>query len=223
MKKLLSFFVVLVVSFCFIGNVSAEELAFSDVATLSTIIGGSEKEITLIDTENTYKLYYKYVEINSTDFQNYVGARYVVENSDVMSDEYADSTVMVSDYAATFKGLIPEVTTSDLESWTLVVDDEIVLGDLAYQEGYHNGYVLAVAAVQDGDANVYIDRLILESTSSTTLGNIAFTDSDVEMYGSSETVATDANPDTGLSDYVIYLVPVSIIMGSVLLFRRSYC
>ena len=61
MRKILSVFMLLVVSFCFIGNVNAEELSLIDVAALSTTIGGFEKEITLIDTENTYKLYYKYV------------------------------------------------------------------------------------------------------------------------------------------------------------------
>lgn len=223
MKKILSIVMIVMFSFIFIGSVNAEELVLSDIASLTTEIGGADKEITLLDTDNSYKFYYKYVAIDSNDFQNYVSARYVVENAESLSVEYEDAVSTVSTYAETFKNLIPSVISTDLESWNLVTDGEITLSDLSYQDGLHNGYVLAVAAIKDGDTNVYIDRLILESTSNTTLGNITFTDSDIEMYSSSDTVTTDSNPNTGFSDYIIYLVPASIVLGSVLLFRRSYC
>ena len=148
--------------------------------------------------------------------------------------DYTTASTQVAEYEGVFKGLIPTVTVSDLQSWTLSEDGNISLNDLKYESGKHNGYVLAVAAVKDGDTSkVYITRLIKESTSETTLGEITYTAEDQASYQPDEdattsdedtntSVTTNSNPNTGISDYAIYLVPICIILGSGILLRRKY-
>lgn len=225
MKKVISVVMTFLIGFCCMTNVNAEEVDLSSIASITSDVGGADKEIIQTDSSNTYKFYYKYVAINSEDFNAYVGALYKMENLSDSSDEFVAIQSQVTQYENTFKGLIPEVKTTDLESWTLSSDGEINLKDLTYESGKHNGYVLAVAAVKDGDNNnVYINRLILESTSTTTLGQASYTEADQVTYSTTtnDQINTDSNPNTGISDYAIYLVPICIILGSAILLKKSY-
>lgn len=225
MKKVISVVMTFLIGFCCMTNVNAEEVDLSSIASITSDVGGEDKEIIQTDSSNTYKFYYKYVAINSEDFNAYVSALYKMENLSDSSDEFVAIQSQVTQYENTFKGLIPEVKTTDLESWTLSSDGEINLKDLTYESGKHNGYVLAVAAVKDGDNNnVYINRLILESTSTTTLGQASYTEADQVTYGTTtnDQINTDSNPNTGISDYAIYLVPICIILGSAILLKKSY-
>ena len=225
MKKVISVVMTFLIGFCCMTNVNAEEVDLSSIASITSDVGGEDKEIIQTDSSNTYKFYYKYVAINSEDFNAYVSALYKMENLSDSSDEFVAIQSQVTQYENTFKGLIPEVKTTDLESWTLSSDGEINLKDLTYESGKHNGYVLAVAAVKDGDNNnVYINRLILESTSTTTLGQVSYTEADQVTYGTTtnDQINTDSNPNTGISDYAIYLVPICIILGSAILLKKSY-
>lgn len=225
MKKVISVVMTFLIGFCCMTNVNAEEVDLSSIASITSDVGGADKEIIQTDSSNTYKFYYKYVAINSEDFNAYVGALYKMENLSDSSDEFVAIQSQVTQYENTFKGLIPEVKTTDLESWTLSSDGEINLKDLTYESGKHNGYVLAVAAVKDGDNNnVYINRLILESTSTTTLGQVSYTEADQVTYDTTtnDQINTDSNPNTGISDYAIYLVPICIILGSAILLKKSY-
>lgn len=229
MKKVISFMIMVLAGFGFCTVVNAEETSLNSIASVTSEIGGSDKEIIQTDSSNKYKFYYKYVSIDSDTFNSYVGVKYKLDNTDESSEEYVNTESQLKEYENVFKSLIPEVTASDLESWTLASDNEITLSDLIYESDKHNGYVLAIAAVKDGDTSkVYIDRLILESTSSTTLGQVSYTPSDEQAYDSNEdetssdAVSTSNNPNTGISDYAIYIVPVCIILGSVILLRKSY-
>lgn len=229
MKKVISFMIMVLAGFGFCTIVNAEETSLNSIASVTSEIGGSDKEIIQTDSSNKYKFYYKYVSIDSDTFNSYVGVKYKLDDTDESSEEYVNTESQLKEYENVFKSLIPEVTASDLESWTLASDNEITLSDLIYESDKHNGYVLAIAAVKDGDTSkVYIDRLILESTSSTTLGQISYTPSDEQAYDSNEdetssdAVSTSNNPNTGISDYAIYIVPVCIILGSVILLRKSY-
>lgn len=229
MKKVISFMIMVLAGFGFCTIVNAEETSLNSIASVTSEIGGSDKEIIQTDSSNKYKFYYKYVSIDSDTFNSYVGVKYKLDNTDESSEEYVNTESQLKEYENVFKSLIPEVTASDLESWTLSSDNEITLSDLIYESDKHNGYVLAIAAVKDGDTSkVYIDRLILESTSSTTLGQVSYTPADEQAYDSNEdetssdAVSTSNNPNTGISDYAIYIVPVCIILGSVILLRKSY-
>ena len=229
MKKVISFMIMVLAGFGFCTVVNAEETSLNSIASVTSEIGGSDKEIIQTDSSNKYKFYYKYVTIDNDTFNSYVGVKYKLDNTDESSEEYVNTESQLEEYENVFKSLIPEVTASDLESWTLASDNEITLSNLIYESDKHNGYVLAIAAVKDGDTSkVYIDRLVLESTSSTTLGQVSYTSSDEQAYDSNEdetssdAVSTSNNPNTGISDYAIYIVPVCIILGSVILLRKSY-
>ncbi len=232
MKKILSIISIFVLSVCFIGTVKADEVALSDIAAISSTIGGQDKEITQTDTNNKYKFYYKYVAISEKDFNDYIAARTTLENSDANSDAYTSSATKVAEYESNFQKLIPTASVKDVQGYTLATDGNINLSNLNYEKGKHNGYVLAIAAVKDGDTSrVYISRLILEATSATTLGEIEITatsntttttDTNTDDNTQNEEVTTSKNPETGISDYAIYLVPVCLILGSTLLLKRRY-
>lgn len=242
MKKVLSICIAFIMSFIAISGVSAATKNLSDVASIiAGVIGGSEKEITAIDTANTYKYYYKYVELDKDDFNEYVKSKYIVDNvSSENSDEYVGASVAVSEFESEFNNKIADPAVADLQSWTASTDGQINLSELKYQEGTHNGYLLAVAATKDGDTStVYMSKIILESKSGSTLGVIEYTEADktsLDSVGDTEdydtedetTVSKDSssaastNPNTGISDYAIYLVPLAIILGSGLLLRKSY-
>lgn len=234
MKKILTIMAIFVIGLGIIPAVNAEESDLTSIASITEAIGGSDKEIIQTDSANKYKFYYKYVAIDSTDFSTYITAKYTSENAPKTSEDYTTASTQVAEYEGVFKGLIPTVTVSDLQSWTLSEDGNISLNDLKYESGKHNGYVLAVAAVKDGDTSkVYITRLIKESTSETTLGEITYTAEDQAAYqpdedattsdeGANTSVTTNSNPNTGISDYAIYLVPICIILGSGILLRRKY-
>lgn len=235
MKKLFLILFMVVFGFSFIGVVNAEETDLSKVAIVNSVIGGTEKEINQTDTSNTYKYYYKMVEIDQNDFSTYVNAKYTMENTNDSTDQYATAAAKVSEYETAFYGLIPTVNNaSELSSWTQISNNKITLSNLKYEQGKHNGYVFAVVAVKDGDSNIYINRNILESTSATTLGTITLSSNDASVTNTQDTVVsnnevvenqdtnTASNPETGLSDYAIYLVPIALVVGSTILLRRNY-
>lgn len=240
MKKVLKVMLVFVLGLSFIPAVFADETSLSSVASVTTVIGGSDKEIMQTETSGTYKFYYKYVLIDSNEFAKYVTAKGKIANLSESSDAYKKVAKEIESYETTFKGAIATVTVEDLENWTLSSDGNITLKDLKYESGKQYGYVLAVAAVKDGDTSkVYIDRLILESKSISTLGEVTVSNTSTSTTSSStsttleddesseydvedEEVTTSTNPNTGLNDYILYIVPISIAIGSVILFKRKY-
>lgn len=231
MKKIGLTILAVVFGFCFVTVVNAQEKDLSDIAIISGVIGGSDKEITQnSDNTNTYKYYYKIIEIDDSDFATYVSSKYAVDNGNDASDDYVAAQSRVTEYEESFNGLVPTLnSTADLSTWTTATNNEIAVQNIKYELGKHHGYVLAVAATKDGDQNIYVSRMILESTSATTLGSIAYNDSDAAAYNASTNdavpttdTATGTNPDTGIEDWAIYFVPISIILGSGILLRRNY-
>ena len=233
MKKIASLFFIMVFGFGFIGAVNAAEADLSDVAIVTSVIGGSETEITTRDdvSSNTYKYYYKVVAIDDNDFASYVNSKFIYDNGDPNSDDYVNAQSQVLSYEENFYGYVPELTSSaSLNDWTESTDGQITLSNLKYEAGKHHGYVLGVAAVKTGDNNtVYVTRIILESQSATTLSSIEYNNNDMTQYNDdTDAVVNDgeskskSNPETGIEDYAIYLVPVLLIGGSAIIFRKSY-
>lgn len=226
-KKISSLLLMVVFGFCFINVVNAEELDLSTVASLTNVIGGTDAEIVQIN-DGSYKFYYKLQAIDDSDFATYVSSKYIVDNGDESTNEYVVAQSRVAEYEETFNSLIPTLnTTADLNSWTESTDKQINPTSLNYEVGKHHGYVLAVAAVKD--QAIYASRVILETTSATTLGDIIYNVNDENEYTSNtqnvteqEDTKTTSNPETGLDDYAIYLVPLSIVLGSGILLRRNY-
>ena len=227
MKKLSISLLTIILSFCLMSTVNAAEQSLDTVASLTNVIGGSEQEIVQTGT-GTYTYYYKTIAIDDSDFSSYVSSKYIVDNGDDSSDEYVTAQSRVSEYETTFEGLIATLnSTSDLNSWTKSTNNEIALSNLTYETGTHHGYVLAVAAVKD--STIYATRVILETKSATTLGALEYNDTDKSNYESStsdvtttEETSTTENPETGIEDWTIYLVPISIVLGSGIILRRNY-
>ena len=241
MKKFSILLMTIVCSFLFVSVVNAAESELDSIAAVTSIVGGDDKEIIQIDSNNTYQYYYKYVKIKDVDFADYVANKKIVDESTDGSNSYITAAKKVGDYEKTFFGLIPTISNnSSLNSWVKSTNGEIVLNNLNYEDGLHSGYVLAVAAVKNGDNNAYVSRMILESKSKTTLGTITY---DTTNNGTNETKKvvkskkvvtkkkqvvdnvdkkTNENPNTGISDYALYLAPISIILGSTILLRKNY-
>ena len=227
-KRISMIICAVIFSFCFISVAQAEELDLNDVASLSNVIGGEDKEINEVGN-GSYKYYYKIQAIDDNDFATYVSSKYVFDNGDENTDEYVEAQTRVAEYEDTFYGLIPVInSTSDLNGWTESTDKNINPTNLNYETEKHHGYVLAVVAVKD--QTIYATRVILESTSATTLGSITYNLSDETAVANTTTQSvteqkstrTTSNPETGIDDYAMYLVPVAIIMGSVILLKRNY-
>ena len=228
MKKI--YLLVITCMFCFMTAVNAEEKVNSDVFTLNDQVGGTSDSIIQINDADKVKYYYKFVKIDDTQFNQYAAAKYGVENNDSASEAYTQASTKVQELETGFLSLIPAVSkpsdlTAEGSGWTAANGKVITLANLVYNAGQHSGYLMAVAAVKDGDtANVYIVRKAFEATSATTLGAITYLDADKTVYQSSSNAdtQTESNPSTGISDYAIYLVPMSIILGSVLIFKKNY-
>ena len=232
MKK---YFMLILLTMCFgfIGVVNAAESDLSSIAELADSIGGTEQEIIQLG-EGTYTYYYKYVKISDSDFNAYVGSKYIIDNSEEDSDSYVTANTELEKYEESFYGLIPVVNSaSDLNDWTKTTDNQINITDLSYESGKHNGYVLAVATVKEGDSNIYVTRKILESKSATTLGSITYLDSDKTAFNDSnssnsenvnvgEDDKTTSNPSTGVEDSAVYLVPIALVLGSGILLRKNF-
>ncbi len=235
MKKICLLFIMFI-SLGFIVTVNAEEKTadmFSINVDATNPIDGQKESI--IETEENLKMtyYYKYVPIDSAKFSQYTAALYGVENLDSTSSEYTQATTTKTTLETEFAGLIPAVTSpaglkAEGSGWNPANGKVIALSDLTYVQGQHSGYLLAVAGVKDGDtANVYAVRIALESVNATTLGAVTFLDADKAAYqqtnpGQTTPANTEQNPSTGIEDYALYLVPVSIILGSVIMFKKDY-
>ncbi|MBQ6546789.1 MAG: hypothetical protein IJL74_02185 [Bacilli bacterium] len=215
--------------FCFVSVVNAAESDLSTIASLTSVIGDADEEIIQI-ADGSYKYYYKIQAIDDSDFNTYVKSKYIFDNGDENSDQYVQAQSRVAEYEDTFASLIPTLnTTADLNGWTESTDKNIAPTGLKYEAGKHHGYVLAVAAVKD--QTIYATRLILEATSATTLENIIYNASDETTTSSNtsnngsqnnQSTKTTSNPETGIEDCAIYLVPVAIILGSGILLKRNY-
>ena len=227
-KRISLSLLMVVFGFCFMGIANAAESDLSTIASLTSVIGEADEEIIQI-ADGSYKYYYKIQAIDDSDFNTYVKSKYIFDNGDENSDEYVEAQSRVAEYEDTFAGLVPTLnTTADLNGWTESTDKNITPTSLMYEEGKHHGYVLAVAAVKD--QTIYASRLILESASATTLQNITYNASDEAVTRNNNNTSTQtkkatkttSNPNTGIEDCAMYLVPVSIILGSGILLKRNY-
>lgn len=226
-KRINLLLIAIIFSFCLVGAVNAAESDLSSVASLTSTIGSTDEEIIQI-SDDTYKYYYKIQAIDDSDFSTYISSKYIYENSDENSDEYVNAQSRVAEYEDAFYALVPTLnTTADLNSWTESTDKQINPTNITYEQGKHHGYVLAVAAVKNN--SIYATRMILESTSTTTLETITYNDNDKVTYNSNtqsvqeeQSKQTTTNPETGLDDYAIYLVPLSIVLGSGILLKRNH-
>ena len=96
MKKISITIMMVVLGFIFMGAVNAKEVDLSSVATIYATVGGPEKEIVQITT-STYKYYFKYVKIADDEFNNYLAAKYIVDNTNDSTSEHATASTKMAD------------------------------------------------------------------------------------------------------------------------------
>ena len=205
MKKIFSLLLVTICCFGFISVVNAEE-AWSSITDDASFVSKMIERAPLDGTNATaffekYDVYYTYVKIDDTTFNTYLNDRNINN---------------VSYYIPT----VNEVT--DLGSWTKITDPNLSYTNLEYDQNKKTGYLVAVAAIPKTDTSkIYVYREVCEVTGTTSLvtsSNISYeTDTNVN-----EEPVVEENPNTGISDYAIYLVPIALIGGTVLMMRKNY-
>lgn len=214
MKKVFNLLVVFICCFGFIGVVDAEEQWSSlsdDTAFINDLIIGTD--VSGLDSAKAffekYDVYYTSIKIEDNSvYQDYL--KYIINGESNNSE-------------ATINGLVPTVTSvGDLGAWTKTAASKFTFVDL--EQG--KGYVVGVAAVLKSDnTKIYVNRDVYEAVSATTLNRayeLHYSDFQTSTTNNTEEVNTENNPDTGISDIAVYLVPVCLLLGSVLMFKRNY-
>lgn len=87
------------------------------------------------------------------------------------------------------------------------------------------GFLGSVSAIEGDDGTINISDEVEETTAGGDTEEEAGTEENMEATAEEEEdnyyEETNSNPDTGLNDYIMYIVPVLLIGGSVLMFRRN--
>lgn len=183
--------------------------------------------------QQKYDLYYSYAKIDADLFSKYKSG-----------DDSVSSTIAGKIPAPTKESEI----TGDTTTWKVLSGTQISYSDPALEYNSENpvGYIVALEAVEKTPSSgtekkVYDYRNIYQSASTTTLVRYNASDNnnedtpkenpseeeqpkeDSDQSEESDTEEkAESNPETGISDMAIYLVPLSIGVGSVLLFKRRY-
>lgn len=239
MKKFGKSFLMIVVLLCmfsYMGVVNAESLQSKEAASMNAVynlltgkaLSDADKE-TITKLKLTYpNLYYNKVEIPSDVYTKY---------------KNQDSTA-----SKTISDLI-EIPSSDQltedNGWTSIPGTQVSYSNLKYDSSNPTGYLVALAAVTS-DNVVYGSKNVFQATSATTLAtysSIANTgdsgdETEVEKQEAEEEEEpevdkeeaeeedvdkeeqAESNPETGISDYAVYLVPLALVAGSALYLRR---
>lgn len=213
MKKIFSLLIVGICFFGFIGVVNAEE-QFSnlqeDTTFFNSLIVGTD-----VTQNDTVQAFFEKYDVWYTSAK--------IEDDSLYQD-YLEYTLNgeSNDSEATINALIPTVnSTSDLGSWTKTEAQTFAFENL--EQG--KGYVVGVAvALKSDNSTIYVYRDVYEASSTTTLSRsyeLHYNDFQSTTNETTE-VTTSENPDTGISDIAIYLVPICLVSGTLLMFRRNY-
>ncbi len=213
MRKIFSLLIVGICFFGFIGVVNAEE-QFSnlqeDTTFFNSLIVGTD-----VTQNDTVKAFFEKYDVWYTSAK--------IEDDSLYQD-YLEYTLNgeSNDSEATINALIPTVnSTSDLGSWTKTEAQTFAFENL--EQG--KGYVVGVAvALKSDNSTIYVYRDVYEASSTTTLSRsyeLHYNDFQSTTNETTE-VTTSENPDTGISDIAIYLVPICLVGGTLLMFRRNY-
>ena len=230
MKKVFYLFLMLICGFGFIGVANAESAWPSeDVSTVNSLLAGADLtgKTSLTELLAKYDVYYSYVHV-----------------TDSLLDQMLDSGTYTDEYASQMEALIP--TYADGDAYTTQTDiaknqitasnGKLTYTGLTYSQDSNNAYTVAIFGIpKDDTTKIYAARDVYQVTSSTTVNYTNFfdeylsspVDNDEENNPNysgdvEEDVATETNPNTGIEDYFMYLVPLALVGGSVLMFRRRY-
>ena len=216
MKKLFNLLLVIFCCFGFVSIVNAEEAWSSipgDVNFINDLIEGKDLTSNSAATDffSKYDVYYKYEKIDDTLYGNYI--------SDI-------SQGTTTGAANSVDALVPSVSSvSELGTWIKATSPKLSYSDIAYDSTKKTGYVIAIAAVDKSDnTKIYVNREVYEVTSTNEIKSSYEVnyDNDTSIQETEEQSVAEENPNTGISDYAIYLVPIALICGTALMMRKNY-
>ena len=238
MRSLSKSFGILIIVMCMFGYItcvnavdklsSVESDSVSAVVKLlggSTLAGDDATKIT--NLMNKYSLYYTYKEIDDTLYSNY--------KNDTSNTQYGDAignTITDPKSAAELN--------NENSGWFKLESTEITYSNLTKDKGY---IVALMAVSKTDDTKMYRYKTVYQATTDSTLSpysevanngaqsdeeNTNENESNNEDENAEENENTeeteekaDTNPETGISDYAIYIVPLALIAGSTLMIRRN--
>lgn len=201
----------------------------------SSLAGDSATTIT--NLMDKYTLYTKYEKINDELYSKY--------KADTSNSEVGNSIAnLITDPASK-----SDLDNAD-NGWSLVESTQITYSDLEKDKGYLIA-LMAVSKSDESkiysyktvyqattsstlstysdiaNNNVGSDADVEKSAADKDVNKEETDDSEAEDKDDSDTVEkdteekADTNPETGINDYAIYLVPLSIIAGSTLMIRKK--
>ena len=212
---------------------SSAQTAIEDLLSGKTI-SGTSSETTIQTLLSKYTMAYKIEKIDSTVYDQYKANTSGNSASTIANlvnlSEYSDfnNLTTISEKAKKF-ALIdpaqPQVSHSDLE--------------------LNAGYLVVLVAQSTSDQKLYEYRGVYQATTATTLatynsiskgtgttdevddGNTVDKDATVEKdenveKETEEEEKAESNPETGISDFAMYIVPFSLVAGSALMIKRRH-
>lgn len=251
MKKIFFTIMMLLVSFCCIEGVSALTVEEYDLYSASntkfslpSIVTSSGTSIGVDESLSNYNLYYQWINVSDSDWNtmnsindsikelNDSFEKYSEGVEDKTSEEYiAKSEEYVNTYNTKKSEYTAIISKFDDSKWIDITDGK----PISYSG---DGINLLWVKLAEADGTTTYGYKYYEASSSTSKTNtekknvvkskvstVSSDDSDtynIETSGNyySDSVYSD-NPDTGLSDIMLYLIPILLVGGSVIVLRRA--
>lgn len=214
MKKIIS--ILIIISFIsFIPLVKAEENIEQmgiDTKIIEDLITqkNTEDDNNTAELFNTYDIYYLYEKIDDTTYEEYLKETFEQEENGALGK---------------INALVPTITSVEqLSSWIKVDTPQFVYPNIEYNKEKKTGYIISVAAVSKQDqSKIYVHRGVYETINPGTLENsYAVNYKNYQNTNTNNETVTEENPNTGIGDYAIYLVPIALVSGAALMMRKNY-
>lgn len=248
MRSLSKSFVIIVMIMCMFSYMTGVSAATTKLSTVEKdsikavikLLGGStlseDNATSITSLLDKYTLYTKYEKIDDTLYSKYKSNT----NDETVGKSIAD---LISDPNK------KEDLDNAENGWRKIESAQVEYTDLEKDSGY---LVALMAVSKSDETKIYSYKTVYQATSDTTLStysdianNNVDPDATVEDKSTNEDNSSnetttddseeptdetveekeeksDTNPETGISDYAIYLVPLSIIAGSTLMIRRRF-
>lgn len=180
---------------------------------------------TIPSSITNYTLSHQWIEISQENYENYkkldsqiatANKEYEdfinnTSNADKEKPEYAASLAEKKANIDTLQNQkLALITKYDDTKWKETTDNKVHLPSSAE-------YILWAKLVESDGTTTYAVKLVTDTeiiTESTTV-------KDTEETLTEETTQTTTNPNTGISDYANYLIPVALVAGTALVFRKN--
>lgn len=240
MKKIITFALILVASICFMGEPQAftyDELTdYNNNSLGRPFFITKENEITIPDGIEDYTLYYQYQNMSKKDFDKLEELNKQGDDLTKSWKEYQNTEpdYLSEEYKAKYEEYKTEYATISKEYASLIPE----YNDAKWQKATKNNvpgeaynYFALWLKLETTDTTMYkwgiyynnsleenVDNeQITEKTNTTTKSKSR----NVQPTNEYETVKTSNNPSTGFKKNILYVVILSIIIGSTLALKRK--